>query len=263
MSRPKRGGFTLMELLVILAIIAIIVGLLLPSTRRVREASDRAKCQNNMKQVALAFHNYDSQFGHLPAGCRGVETTPESRLSWMFELLPFLELDSIYKEVALQGYAIDLPELQARIGLYLCPTSLKEAPPPDGITHYIAMAGVGRDAASSPKRTANSGIMGYDRHTTLAMIAAADGTANTIALMETRSELGSWARGGPSTLRGFDPTDLPLFGNDRPFAGHTSGWQVAMVDGAIRFVPASVDPKKLAPWITFSGGEPLEPLGGD
>ena len=60
--------------------------------------------------------------------------------------------------------------------------------------------------------------MGYDRLTSLAMIK--DGTSNTIALMETRFDLGPWARGGASTLRGFDPADVPLYGDQRPFGGH-------------------------------------------
>jgi hypothetical protein len=98
--------------------------------------------------------------------------------------------------------------------------------------------------------------MGYERLTSFAMIK--DGTSNTIALMETRIGLGPWARGGASNVRGFDPADLPLHGDQRPFGGHAGVMVSGMADGSVRAIRSSIDPKQLAAAITIAGGEPLD-----
>jgi prepilin-type processing-associated H-X9-DG protein len=75
--------------------------------------------------------------------------------------------------------------------------------------------------------------------------------------METRVGLGPWARGGASTLRGFDPADVPLYGDNRPFGGHSAGMNAAMADGSVRFLHSLIDAKRLAAAITIAGGEPV------
>jgi hypothetical protein len=181
---------------------------------------------------------------------------PEERLSWMVELLPYLEQNSLYRQFDLEkGYAGNRPAVQTRVKTFLCPAS-KDAATTDAVTHYVAMSGIGHDAARQPASAAGNGFMGYDRLTSLAMIT--DGTSNTIALMETRVGLGPWARGGASTLRGFDPADVPLHGDNRPFGGHSAGMMAAMADGSVRFLHPLIDATRFAAAITIAGGESVD-----
>src|SRR5262249_23325888 len=96
----KRHGFTLIELLVVIAIIAILIGLLLPAVQKVREAVNRMKCANNLKQIALAAHHYHDNQGHFPTALHlpvYVGDRPTGGTTLWAELLPYFEQDNLYK----------------------------------------------------------------------------------------------------------------------------------------------------------------------
>jgi prepilin-type N-terminal cleavage/methylation domain-containing protein/prepilin-type processing-associated H-X9-DG protein len=100
-----RGGFTLIELLVVIAIITLLMALLLPAIQKVREAANKMKCGNNLKQFGIALHMYHDDYKKLPPGgyCRRINANDpwsydwaQDQGTWMLHILPYMEQDSLY-----------------------------------------------------------------------------------------------------------------------------------------------------------------------
>src|SRR5262245_2331935 len=141
---PSRRGFTLIELLVVIAIIAILIGLLLPAVQKVREAANRMKCQNALKQLALGCLNFETTHGAFPRGNAPTGTFPDGgNTSWMCQALGYTEQDALYREVVAAGSlnnAVSRGILPARTPLSRCPSDGWELQ--DGrLFNYVASTG--------------------------------------------------------------------------------------------------------------------------
>ena len=140
-GKAVRAGFTLIELLVVIAIIAILVALLLPAVQQAREAARRTQCKNNLKQIGLAFHNFEGSYGFLPTSLRPPSnvsgSVEQSRVSVLTELLPYIEQDNIYRSYNKSinwNQGTNIPLSQTKIPGFQCPSDptsgvLDTAPP--------------------------------------------------------------------------------------------------------------------------------------
>lgn len=141
-SFQKRSGLTLIELMVVLAIIAVLVALLLPAVQRVRESAHRTRCQNNLKQIGLAMHNYHGVYESFPPAqlddpkYSSNKTAPRPRypyLSWRGYLLPFVEGDNLWKATK-QAFAAEKEfwrnpphiGLSTVMPIFICPSDPSE-----------------------------------------------------------------------------------------------------------------------------------------
>ncbi len=203
--RRVRLGFTLIELLVVIAIIAILIGLLLPAVQKVREAAARSTCSNNLKQIALAAHNYEGAQGKLPALANAIgntAVTPPTGLSpygsIMVALMPYVEQGNLYAQFQAAG-GINQTLSQAPIKTFICPSdssanngqvtlpvAILNSTGPWGGSSYNANANLFANWSGTSAYVTASGNGGWNetrpRFSTLVSIS--DGTSNTVGFAE-------------------------------------------------------------------------------
>lgn len=163
----RRRAFTLIELLVVIAIIAVLIAILLPAVQQARESARRSACNNNLKQVGLALHNYYDSHKRFPSGYVPVGSTGDDvnvGWGWGLKLLPWLEQESLYDSLAVYFGTNELAnissplrsnQLQAKVSSFRCPSD-QDADGSTGINtvtqggaSYPAACGTGQNFASN------------------------------------------------------------------------------------------------------------------
>lgn len=177
-KRRSQSAFTLVELLVVIAIIGILVGLLLPAVQSAREAARRMQCSNNLKQIGLALHNYESANGKLPF-CSGGTGTSYSALSL---LLPYMEQGNLHQNINFSrasGDAVNDAVRMTEVGNFRCPSDQENTrPTAGGAVNYYPNKGtttLWQDTNGNGVFYRNSGIGFRD---------IIDGTSNTAGFSE-------------------------------------------------------------------------------
>ncbi|HEX4613991.1 MAG TPA: DUF1559 domain-containing protein [Urbifossiella sp.] len=251
-----------------LALLGVAAGILVPAVQRVREAAARSKCHCHLKCLSCALYARQDCYGPSPGTVPLPLVPVDRRLSWVVDALPFMEQGPAYKlfdPTVAADAGPNRAAAEARLPHLVCPSSGKSPTP---VTHYVGIAGVGTDAADLPGKHPRAGAFGYDRKTALNALTFADGTSNTLLLVETAHEPGHWAVGGPATVRPFIPGAGPYIGAGRPFGGYHPGdagllpvrgglVTVAMADASIRTIRGDIAPAVLEALATAAGQEPL------
>ncbi|HSQ54545.1 MAG TPA: DUF1559 domain-containing protein [Gemmata sp.] len=291
-GHQRHRGFSLVEVLVVIAIIAILMGLTLAAVQRTRSAAARIDCANRLRQIGLAHHHYHDARGSFPPGVTvGGPGEPYRYMNWETRLLPYLEQEALWQQ-AVEAYRLRPRDYRespphpkgTHVAAFVCPadTLAQEPRTISGTTFaYSSYLGV-----SGTRQTRHDGTMYADSTTRFADIT--DGTSNTLLVGErppsTDGMYGWWygAEGQnedgsadsvlstgerPSSfwLLGC-PTTPSEFGPGRPddqcaalhfWSMHPGGAHFLLADGSVRFLPYSA--KDVLPFLaTRAGGEAAE-----
>lgn len=230
----QRTGLTLVEFVVVLAIIAILVALLLPATRRgSREPSRRSQCRNNLKQIGLALHNYHDMYQSFPPAYT-VDETGQRLHSWRTLILPFIDQATLYETIDLSKPWDDpanAEAFEADLYAFRCPSADLEPT----LSTYVALVS---------EQCAFRGTEGR----TLAEFA--DGTSNTVMVIEvTASEAKHWM--SPHDV---DENYFASLGAEGEYS-HQGGLQVLFTDGSVRYVGVDGTEKQRAALSTIAGND--------
>jgi prepilin-type N-terminal cleavage/methylation domain-containing protein/prepilin-type processing-associated H-X9-DG protein len=267
--RAIRTAFSLIEVLVVIAIIAVLIGLLLPAVQKVREAANRSKCLGNLKQIGLAVHNFESVNAYLPpdgswntaVSTAHLNGTPASALA---RILPYVEQVTLYQQMNLDiSIGLQPAVTGQRISVFLCPNDpnndrLNVGPPPAYATNYAAGTGDWLFENHTTGQFGNGAFPGvsYPSQGNLRLSDITDGTSATVGFAEVKAATsyllypGNLPAGTPAPLTTTDV--LAMGGSINVGRGHTSWAQAAAFYTALSF---TLPPNTTAPYTNSADGQ--------
>lgn len=289
MNRRLKDGFTLVELLVVIAIIGVLVALLLPAVQSAREAARRMQCTNNMKQIALAMHNYHDANNAMPAGYIYRGGNGKCNYGWAVAILPYIEAGNFYTQLdpgkiplydryKSGASATDKQLLQTPFPFYRCPSDQTKKLAESctfgsadhfdvAVSNYVGCAGW---TTKYPIKADDGGGMLYG-NSWLNFGDCTDGTTNTMLIGERdyRHHAATWLGVGRNDSYGNEGTLRNLFrasftmNFDYIKAGspenqgkgiaseHTGGSNIAMTDGSVHFVSQTTNSANVLQWMSL------------
>lgn len=267
-SRRSEAAFTLVELLVVIAVIGVLISLLFPAVQAAREAGRRISCANNLHQIGIGLQSHHGAHKSFPPGGIELRTywkdTTSRQLAWSAFLLPFIEQESLHAQIDFDKPFDSEENAQAAatlVSTYLCPSVARTSYLTDGRA-ACDYGGINGERITGPNNPPK-GTMLYDRR--IAIREIPDGTSTTLIV----SEDAAWPDGQWINGRNVFDQAYPI--NYRPPPGqymeneirstHPGGAQGLFCDGSVRFLREEMEDEILAAICTRAGGEVVAQLG--